>query len=159
MGIVGVIMTIVFAIGGLLKSDWLYSVIVIALTVATLLLVYYTWKKATNDQKIAKAKVVSKIVIGVSMVLTVIGFVMLVWCFCLEPTSHVDTFTKCGLCGGDGYSFGKICSLCHGRGGITRSDPRYSTGMYTWIGALITSSSTVINEGTRSIMKKHNSKK
>ena len=142
-------------IAAFFQVGWFYSILMIALTVGVLFLMNSICKKANDRQKNEKAKAISKVVIGLSVAMIVIGFLMFIFCFLLGPTGYADTFTECGLCGGSGIAFGKVCSLCHGGGGISGSNARYTAETYTWLGVLIASSGVAIILGTRKIKKDH----
>ena len=151
-GFIAVVFWIGLTIGAFFQVGWIYSILMIALTVGILFLINSICKKADDQQKREKAKTIAKIVVVLSVAMIIVGFLMSIFCFLIGPTGYVDTFTECGLCGGSGIAFGKICSLCHGGGGASGSDARYTAGTYTWLGVLIVSSGVAIILGTKSII-------
>ena len=143
-------------IAAFFQVGWLHSILMIALTAGVLFFINSLCTKADNQRKKEKAKTVSKIAIGVSAAMIIIGFLMFIFCFLLGPTGYVDTFTKCGWCGGAGTtSNGQICKLCYGGGGASGSSARYTATLSTWLGVLLASAGVAIILGTRSIKKKH----
>ena len=156
----GLVLTL--AIVAFTQVGWFYSVVAVVLTSSIILLIRAIWKNARSrkNNKSGKdaARTVSYIAITVAAIMIVVGIIMFLVCF-MSPTSHVDTFTECGWCGGSGIvTGGKICSLCNGGGGASGSAARYTATDATWLGVLIATAGLVIILGTKFTMSQYDSR-